>query len=149
MVSMAARGRSTKKPRKTPAHKRANRSKLEQAISRLGDRLTASNRELRGEITQVGDRLTESNRELRVEITHVRSEIGQLRNEFVESRRMTEVRFESLESAVNGGFETLGRRIDGLRDLSGSGYRDHEDRIRRLEKHTGLPPGGTSSSEDH
>lgn len=43
-----------------------------------------------------------------------------------------------LERATIAGFEGMYGRLEGLRDLAGDHWRDHEARIRRLETHTGL-----------
>ena len=71
--------------------------------------------------------------------------IAALTTRFDDSSRVTVARFESLENAMTQGFTHLGERIDrvgarldNLRDFSGGSFRDHEARIRELERRAGV-----------
>ena len=66
---------------------------------------------------------------------------------FEDSGRVTNARFESLENALTQGFAQLGEkidrvgaRLDNVRDFAGASFRDHEDRIREVERRTGVRP---------
>lgn len=56
------------------------------------------------------------------------------RLESLETRFMSlETRFASLEHTTALGFERVTERLEHLRDFAGERYRDHEERISKLE----------------
>jgi methyl-accepting chemotaxis protein len=64
--------------------------------------------------------------EVRAGLQEVRAEIRVLREDI-----------ESLETATIRGFEGVSARLDHIVEFSGERWRDHEDRIRRLEGQAG------------
>ena len=56
------------------------------------------------------------------EIRELRTEMHELRSDI-----------DSLETATIRGFEGVAARLENIRDFAGERWRDHEERIRRLE----------------
>ncbi len=70
-------------------------------------------------------------KQIRAELTGLRGEVGGLREEV-----------GGLREEQKTGFKELRDRFDNLLELSGGRYRDHERRIRALERHA-TPRRGT------
>lgn len=84
-------------------------------------------------------------RDLRQDFQGLRSDVGELRQDFQglrgdlnELRGDVNARFDGLERATVAGFEGVHHRLEAIRDIAGDHWRDHEDRIRRLEAHARL-----------
>ena len=70
-------------------------------------------------LRSIRDELTSLRRELRGEMSELR---GEMRTGFAE---------------VHSGLATVTARLENIRDLAGDKWRDHEHRIKRLERRAG------------
>jgi hypothetical protein len=81
--------------------------------------------------------LKEIRDEMRGMREEMREELGSVRGEIHDLRTETNERFVALESTTARGFEAVTARLEHLRDFAGERWRDHEERIRRLEARAG------------
>ena len=59
---------------------------------------------------------------------------GEVRDLTVESLKSIRDEIRGLREETRTGFRAVNDRIDNLLDFSGARWRDHEERLRRLEK---------------
>ena len=81
----------------------------------------------------VRDLTVEILKDIRTEMRGLRGELTELRGEVTHLREDTNRRFEAMQETMAEGFAKVNARFDHVLEFAGNYYRDHEERIRRLE----------------